>query len=478
MPISWKHLQKDLELVNGLSLDQVLWKSGVFPRKVHNELGTMLGERCYHSSHRTDNPFFVQRFPLSRGKLKSFGKGKVSSHIPRSSDSCMRRIWGRSKWNGAPLYLTGGQSVGLREIEAEVPVHDEEPREDQIVLQQYVQQVESFSSENKLSKFERKRACCRSWTIFRDKRCWGIQPNNGLSRRHPSTRRQSFSTYGVDPRKYENNWICVGSYDEFSERNWNSNWVRESRQFSILGQNISWNGEYVVDSIQDNTEIPADPQEEQIPQKSTSVVAARSKAKAQPHPRESTGVTTIPLNERVWIDVEQSKQDLECDLSKKVINLFRHNQKLHREKDGGTQFCKNKVPSTRPSSQNWSNDQCLNYLAGRPKRKYKNCSDDLGSILHLCAILLILHNRTTCWLDGPGIFLYIYHVGSNFNLHSVISNVLILGGQNLNKRQTVFFLPVDPRKKDHQDPEHIDYFAPRFARYMHRAWRKHQDAVF
>ena len=42
---------------------------------------------------------------------------------------------------------------------------------------------------------------------------------------------------------------------------------------------------YVVDSIQDNTEIPADPQEERVPQTSTLVVAARSKAKAKPQPR-------------------------------------------------------------------------------------------------------------------------------------------------------------------------------------------------
>ena len=32
---------------------------------------------------------------------------------------------------------------------------------------------------------------------------------------------------------------------------------------------------YVVDSMQDNTDIPADPQEERVSQTSTSVVAAR-----------------------------------------------------------------------------------------------------------------------------------------------------------------------------------------------------------
>ena len=46
---------------------------------------------------------------------------------------------------------------------------------------------------------------------------------------------------------------------------------------------------YVIDSVEDNTENPADPQEEQIPQTSTSVVAARSKAKAKPQPRELAG---------------------------------------------------------------------------------------------------------------------------------------------------------------------------------------------
>ena len=78
---------------------------------------------------------------------------------------------------------------------------------------------------------------------------------------------------------------------------------------------------YVIDSIEDNTEIHADPQEEQIPQTSTSVVAARSKAKAKPQPRVLVGTTaTIPIHERRWIDIEPSKQNLASyDISKKVI---------------------------------------------------------------------------------------------------------------------------------------------------------------
>ena len=81
-------------------------------------------------------------------------------------------------------------------------------------------------------------------------------------------------------------------------------------------------------------------------------------------------------------------------------------------------------------------------------------------------------------LIGPGIFPYIYHVGCTFNLHSIINNGLVPGGQNLSRRQTVFFLPVDPRNESHKDPEYIDFSVPRLARYMHKAWRRHQDAVF
>ena len=79
---------------------------------------------------------------------------------------------------------------------------------------------------------------------------------------------------------------------------------------------------------------------------------------------------------------------------------------------------------------------------------------------------------------GTGIFPYIYHVGCAFNLHSIINNGLVPGGQNLSKRQTVFFLPVNPRDESHRDPERIDFSVPRLARYMHSAWKRHQDAVF
>ena len=39
-------------------------------------------------------------------------------------------------------------------------------------------------------------------------------------------------------------------------------------------------------------------------------------------------------------------------------------------------------------------------------------------------------------------------------------------------------MPIDPRDKEHKDPEKIDLNVPRRAQYLHNAWKKHQDAVY
>ena len=74
-------------------------------------------------------------------------------------------------------------------------------------------------------------------------------------------------------------------------------------------------------------------------------------------------------------------------------------------------------------------------------------------------------------------FKYIDHVGCAINLHSITNSGLIPGGQNLSNRQTVLFLLVDLLDKERKDPETIDLKAPRLARYMHKAWKKHQNTV-
>ena len=461
------------------------------------------------------HPIFRATTPLSRGKLKSKGKGKVSIHFSADQDTVdtIYRIIlsvnqlsvygavaaicdeyeGHPDSTGQPVILVD-QSIVLGEIKAEVPAHDEEPRDAQIVLQQYFQQVESLSPENRLSKFCKEAGFmrvvevgqyfvtrnasefqhtigCREYTLPRDDKSsqpkgW-IRGNTRIGLVLEVTTSFQHFKYGIDVR-----------IESLNKDNSHS-WVRIS--YGTV--------RYVNDYIKHDTENFADPQEEEDVPTSSGVVAARSKAEAKPQPRESTGTTTIPLSERVWIDIEPSKQDLESyNLSKKVINLLRHNQKLHREEDGAIQFYKIKfhLRDHHLPIQNWSDDRWIACLAagGGSKRRYQYCSDYLGSIIYLRALQghsggnlidLTLQDNV---LIGPGIFPYIYHVGSNFNLYSIISNGLILGGQNLSRRQSVFFFPVDPRKEDHKDPEYIDYSVPRHARYLQNAWKRHQDTVF
>ena len=461
------------------------------------------------------HPIFRATTPSSRGKLKSKGKGKESIHFsadPDTIDTIYRIILsvnqlsiygavaaicdeyeGQPDNTGEPVMLEG-QSIVLREVKAEAPAR-EEPEDSNILLQKYFQQVKLLSPENRLGKFCKeagfmsvvevgqyfvtrnasefllRSVACREYTLPRDDPAsepkGSIQGNTRVGPILEVTTSFQHFKFGVEVR--------IQSVKEDDSQSW----VRIS--YGTI--------RYVNNYIKYNTQSLADTQEEEYVPTSSEVVAARSKAKAKPQPRESTGTTTIPSGERVWIDIEPSKQNLEShELSKKVTNLLRHNQKLHREQDGAVQFYKIKfyLRDYLLPIQNWSDNRWLACLAagGGPKRRYQYCSDNLGSIIYLRALQghsgdsiidLAMQDHV---LIGPGVFPYIYHVGSNFNISSILSNGLIPGGQNLSRRQSVFFLLVDPRDENHRDPENIDYSAPRHARYLQNTWKRHQDAVF
>ena len=334
---------------------------------------------------------------------------------------------------GEPVILVG-QSIVLGEIKAEVPAHEEEPREDQIVLQQYVQQVESLSPENKLSKFCKEAGfmrvvevgqyfvtrdagefqqtvACRDYTLPRDDKAsqpkgW-IRGNTRIGLVLEVTTSFQHFKYGIEVR--------IKSVNKDNSHSW----VRIS--YGTV--------RYVNDYIKYDTKSFADPQEEEDVPTSSGVVAVRLKAKAKPQQRESTGTTTIPLSERVWIDIEPSKQDLESyNLSKKVINLLRHNQKLHRQEDGAIQFYKIKfhLRDHHLSIQNWSDDRWI-----------------------------------ACFLQAE-------------DPNEDISIALIWDQSFISE----LFKPFDLRDKGHQDPEKIDLNVPGRAQYLHNAWKKHQDAAY
>ena len=284
------------------------------------------------------HPIFRATTPLSRGILKSKGHGKLSIHftadyptietIFRIISANQLSIYGavaniceefeaHQDRSGEPDVLMG-QSIVLSEIKAEVPLQNENPSHHQILWQQYEERIKSLSQESKVSRFcmeagfvhvvevgqyfmtkdtgdfrQFRAVACREYTLPRDDpasqaKGW-IQGNTRIGPVLEVTTSYMYGKHGIEIR------IWSVSKDN------SQSWVRMS-----YGTN-----KYAVDSNYNNTEVPADLPEEQASQSSVKVIAARSKAKAKPQKRETVELpSTIPMNERKWIDIEPSEPSL------------------------------------------------------------------------------------------------------------------------------------------------------------------------
>ena len=128
-----------------------------------------------------------------------------------------------------------------------------------------------------------------------------------------------------------------------------------------------------------------------------------------------------------------------------MISLLRHNQTVQREEDGAIQFWRIKFYLRNQFSQvqHWSDERwkpCLTAGEGS-KRRYQYSSAYSGRILSLRA----LQGHSGRNLIDPllqdnviiqrGLFHHIYHIGCAFNLHSIINNGLIPGGEDSSRRQ-------------------------------------------
>ena len=124
---------------------------------------------------------------------------------------------------------------------------------------------------------------------------------------------------------------------------------------------------YVVDSNYNNTEVPADLLEKQASQSSVKVVAARSKAKAKPRKRETFELpSTIPMNERKWIDIEPAEPLSLRTTSRRKSSIFfdtvkRYNEKMTEQFNSGESsfYLRNQFPQ----NQFWSDDRWKACLA-------------------------------------------------------------------------------------------------------------------
>ena len=201
-------------LDNGHLLDQDLKRNGILPRIVHKEPGDDIAEQMLLEFAESGHPTFRATTPLSRGILKSKGRGKLSIHFAADQDTIdsiyriilsvnQLSVYGavaavceefesHQDRSGEPEILMG-QSIVLGEVKAEAPLQNENPMNDSIIWQQYIQQVESLSPENKVSKICKEGGFMRVVEVgqyFRDQGHWKLDTISlsGLSRIHIASR--------------------------------------------------------------------------------------------------------------------------------------------------------------------------------------------------------------------------------------------------------------------------------------------------
>ena len=261
-----------------------------------------IAEKMLLEFAKSGHPVFRATTPLSRGALKSKGRGKLSIHFATDQDTIdtiyriilsvnQLGVYGAvaalceefedHQDRTGELVLLMGQSIVLGEVKAEALLHNENPMNDQIIWQRYTQQVESLSPENKVSKF------CKEAGFMRvvEAGQYFVTKDTGDFRQFRTVACREYTLPRDDSASQPKGWIQgnmrIGLVLEVTTSFQHFKYGIEIRIESVNQDNShSWvrisygTVNYVIDSIQDNTEIPADPQEEQIPQTSTSVVAA------------------------------------------------------------------------------------------------------------------------------------------------------------------------------------------------------------
>ena len=164
---------------------------------------------------------------------------------------------------------------------------------------------------------------------------------------------------------------------------------------------------FVMNLNNSETEIPEEHLEEYALQLDAKDFACRSKAKGKPQRREPVGSSPriVPIERRNWIDIEPGKySSSEYEVSKKVIHLLRHSQKVHREDDGAVHFwrIKENLQNQLSQSVHWSDGRWKAYW------REKEIKEDSSTVLIIQeqlfiselfrdvqdAISLIFHYRT------------------------------------------------------------------------------------
>ena len=282
--------------------------------------------------------FFRATTPLSRCKLKSKGHEKLSIRFAADQETIETIFRIIVSANQLSLYgvvanmceeseslhdrsgqpdKVMGQSIVLSEIKTEVPLENDDLAYQNFLLQRNEGRIERLSQTDKVSKIckdagflsvvesgqyfmtkdngeQFNATACRKCTLPRNDgssqpKGW-IQGSTKIGRVLEVTTSCLYGKHGVEIRIWS-----------LSEDNTQS-WVRISHGSK----------NFVIDSNNNDTEILEDLPEEQALLLKVNDFACRTKAKAKPQRREPADYSPsiIPMNERIWIDIDPGNYSL------------------------------------------------------------------------------------------------------------------------------------------------------------------------
>ena len=189
--------------------------------------------------------------------------------------------------SGEPDVLMG-QSIVLGEIKAEIPLQNEDPSHHQILWQQYDERIKSFSPESKVSRLCMEAGFMRVVEVGQ----YFMTKDTGDFTQFRSVACREYTLHRDDPASQAKRWIQgnmrIGLVLEVTTGFQHFKYGIEIRIWSVGQDNSqSWvrisygTIKYVIDSIQDNTKILADPHEDQTSQTSVKVYCSQIKGKSK-----------------------------------------------------------------------------------------------------------------------------------------------------------------------------------------------------
>ena len=246
MPKSSPYLQRSLVLDSGHLSVQVPKRNGIlWKRTVHTEFWDHIAEKMLLEFAESGCQIFRATTPLSRGQLKSKGHGKLSIHFAADQETIeiiFRIIVSANQLSlygavanlceefeslhdrSGQLDVLMGQSIVLSEIKAEVPLENDIPSHQNLLLQRYEERIKMLSQENNVSTFCMDAGFIHVVEIGQ----YFMTKDNGeqfyakACREYTLPRSdESSQTKRMDSGKHEN-WTRIGNYEQLSTRQtWN-----------------------------------------------------------------------------------------------------------------------------------------------------------------------------------------------------------------------------------------------------------------